>query len=208
MQEVGPRWRSRHSLPLRRGRLRWLLAAPKPLAVRGRPISTLSAPSARASAPSVHHSAKLRHSGANPSKREAKGHAAALRALGHTHISAAVLQAALRDFREAHPPDEERAALEEAWAVVDADGDGAVRGEEVHAMLDLVLTQGEPLTAEETAAFWAEVDTDADGEVTKAEFMRMLAADGGGGGGGGGGGEAKGDSEGGGDAARNEHAPL
>ena len=50
--------------------------------------------------------------------------------------------------------------------------------------------------------------TDADGEVTKAEFMRMLAADGGGGGGGGGGGEAKGDSEGGGDAARNEHAPL
>ena len=147
-----------------------------------------------------HHSAKLRHSGANPSKREAKGHAAALRALGHTHISAAVLQAALRDFREAHPPDEERAALEEAWAVVDADGDGAVRGEEVHAMLDLVLTQGEPLTAEETAAFWAEVDTDADGEVTKAEFMRMLAADGGG--------EAKGGSEGGGDAARNEHASL
>ena len=42
---------------------------------------------------------------------------------------------------------------------MDADGDGAVRGEEVHAMLDLILTQGEPLTAEETAAFWAEVDT-------------------------------------------------
>jgi hypothetical protein len=111
--------------------------------------------------------ARYLHAGANPSKREARGHAATLRALGHTHISAAVLQAALLDFRAAHPPDEERAALEEAWAVVDADADGAVRGGEVHAMLDLILTQGEPLTAEETADFWAEVDTDADGEVTR-----------------------------------------
>lgn len=56
--------------------------------------------------------ALLHLAGANPSKREARGHVAALRALGYTHLSAAGLQRALRDYRASHPAHEERAALE------------------------------------------------------------------------------------------------
>lgn len=83
--------------------------------------------------------------------------------------------------------------------MVDADADGAVRGEEVRALLELIQTHGEPLTAEESAAFWAELDADADGEVTRAEFMRMLATDGGGEA------DAGPETEGGGGATENEH---
>ena len=43
------------------------------------------------------------HAGANPSQREARGHAAALRALGYTHVSATVLQAALHRSPSEHP---------------------------------------------------------------------------------------------------------
>ena len=78
-------------------------------------------------------------------------------------------------FRAAHPPADERAALEEAWDVVDQDGNGVVQGDEAGAMVELLMTQGEPLSEEETAEFWGEIDADGDGAITKAEFMHMLA---------------------------------
>ena len=50
-----------------------------------------------------------------------------------------------------------------------------VQGDEAGAMVELLMTQGEPLSEEETAEFWGEIDADGDGAITKAEFMHMLA---------------------------------
>ena len=114
--------------------------------------------------------------GANPSQRDAREHVEQLRSHGMDAITPEALQWAVDAFRKAHPPEEEAAAIEAAWSVVDADGDGVLRGDELPAMLNLLMTKGEPLSMEETKDFLEELDADADGEVTRGEFLQMMEA--------------------------------
>lgn len=112
--------------------------------------------------------------GTNPSRRDARAYAERLRGLGTEDITPEALQRAVDAFREEHPPEEEAAAIEDAWSVVDSDGDGVLRGDELPAMLNLLMTKGEPLSMEETKDFLEVLDADADGDVTQDEFMRMM----------------------------------
>ena len=114
--------------------------------------------------------------GLNPSKRDARAHAEALRTLGYDEITPDALQRAVEAFRDEHPPEDEAAAIEDAWSVMDSDGDGVLRGDELPTMLNLLMTKGEPLSMEETKDFLEEIDANADGEVTQDEFMRMMEA--------------------------------
>lgn len=117
----------------------------------------------------------LRVAGADPSEYDIVRYRQALRDSGAEAITVEWLAEVLRTYDDDNPPAQRQQELQDAWHVVDQDGDGVVRGgSEMRNLIEMITTLGEPLTDEETAEFIAEVDGDGDGDITRAEFMRTL----------------------------------
>jgi len=122
----------------------------------------------------------LRLCGADPSDADVTRYRQQLRSAGVQALSLAVLIDIVRQYFEEHPPEQHMAELLEAWAVVDQDGDGVITSttNEMHHLVQMLTTMGEPLTDDETEEFLREMDADRNGEITKREFMHVLGGDG------------------------------
>ena len=117
----------------------------------------------------------LRLAGADPTEAEVVEYRSILRTRGFTAVTPKALGKILTVHEYRHPPAEQQKQLEEAFSIIDEDGDGVVRDGEMSRLLELLTTVGEPLTEEESEQFLAEVDEDGDGAVTRSEFMHFTA---------------------------------
>ena len=116
----------------------------------------------------------MRLGGASPTEAEGAEYREALRRLGVTSITPAILEGLLSEHVRAHPPGKERVEMEEAWSVVDSDGDGVVSGVEMDSLREMLTTMGEPLSKEELEEFLLAIDKDRSGSISRAEFDEMM----------------------------------
>jgi Ca2+-binding EF-hand superfamily protein len=118
----------------------------------------------------------MRLAGANPTEADGENYRRELRDAGVTGLTVDVLRQVLESHAAAHPALQERTELEEAWRVVDSNGDGVVSGAERVELVRMLTTMGEPLTDDEMNGFLVEVDADADGISARATYWPVLAA--------------------------------
>ena len=121
--------------------------------------------------------AAMRFMGASPTEAEAGLYHAELVREGAA-LTVPLLESIMARHREAHPPEQERAELQEAWGVIDGDGNGRVEGVERADLIELLTTVGEPLTDEEMQLFLQDVDANGDGIIERSEFMDALGGGG------------------------------
>ena len=93
---------------------------------------------------------------------------------GIKSVSVPVLEAMLATHAAAHPPEREREEIDEAWSVIDENGDGIVSGGEKAKLRELLTTVGEPLTDEELEEFLASIDSNGDGDITRREYFGWM----------------------------------
>ena len=118
----------------------------------------------------------MQMAGANPTKGEVRAHVSSLRGSGIAEISPAVLRKAMDHHRTMYPPERQEHEMEEAWSVVDRNGDGKIAGEEVDDLLQLVTTLGDTLTGAEAEDMIGHLDANEDGEISKEEFQALFGA--------------------------------
>ena len=116
----------------------------------------------------------LRLVGANPTDDEVAHYRQELRADGVEAVTTTVLEGVLRAHSEHHTPEQDAASMEEAWDVIDENGDGVVSGPEVTRLVTMLTTYGNPLTDEEMDAFMREMDADESGTITREEYRNVM----------------------------------
>ena len=116
----------------------------------------------------------MRLAGANPTQAEVERFIEQLRQDGKHVFTAQELGAVLEWHYKEQPYEKQRSELEDAWEIVDSDGDGMVRGAEMGDLVYMLTHLGEPLSDEEMSEFLKDMDINEDGILSRREFMTML----------------------------------